>query len=242
MTALARMRAEATALPRVDWDNVRAGLDSRGYAVVPGALSGAACTAMRANYVKSEVFRSRVVMARHGFGQGEYQYFASPLPPLIQALRETLYENLTPVANAWAEMLGREERYPATLPAFLRHCHAQGQKRPTPLLLKYGAGDYNRLHQDLYGGVQFPLQATVLLSALGDEFDGGEFVLTESQARRQTKAEVVALTQGDMVIFAVNHRPVRSAKGHARVAMRHGVSTIRRGERYSLGIILHDAT
>lgn len=242
MTAPARMRVEANVLPRADWDTVRGSLNTTGYAVVRRALSVAECGVLRGSYAHADLFRSRVVMARHGFGQGEYQYFVSPLPPLIQTLRETLYANLAPVANGWAEMLKQEGRYPATLRAFLQHCHAHGQKRPTPLLLKYGAGDYNRLHQDLYGGVQFPLQATVVLSAPGDEFDGGEFVLTQSQARRQTKAEVVSLDQGDMVIFAVNHRPVSSAKGHARAQMRHGVSTIRRGERYSLGVILHDAT
>lgn len=242
MTALAKMRAEANVLPRADWDAVRAGLETAGYAVIPGALSVGECRALRESYARAELFRSRVVMARYGFGQGEYQYFAAPLPPMIQALRETLYNNLAPVANDWAERLGQAVRYPKTLRAFLAHCHAEGQRRPTPLLLKYGAGDYNRLHQDLYGGVQFPLQATVLLSARGGEFDGGEFVLTELQARRQTKAEVVPLEQGDMVIFAVNHRPVRSTKGFSRVAMRHGVSAIRRGARFSLGVILHDAT
>jgi hypothetical protein len=181
-------------------------------------------------------------MARHGFGQGEYQYFGYPLPTLINDIRHTVYGHLAPVANAWADMLGLAMRYPATLGAYLEHCHSQGQTRPTPLLLKYGQGDYNRLHQDLYGGEQFPLQAAVLLSAPERDFAGGEFVLTEAAPRRQTRAEVVPLTYGDMVIFAVNHRPVKSAKGFSRVAMRHGVSTVRRGARMTLGIILHDAS
>jgi len=213
-----------------------------GYALVRGALDAAECAEARELYERGDLFRSRIVMARHGFGQGEYQYFAYPLPPLIASLREALYPRLAPIASAWAEALGGEERYPATLAAFLKHCHAAGQRRPTPLMLKYGAGDYNRLHQDLYGGVQFPLQATVLLSKRGADFDGGEFVLTETAPRRQSRAEVVPLEQGDMVIFAVNQRPVRGAKRAYRVAMRHGVSTVRRGSRTTLGIILHDAS
>ncbi len=229
-------------LDGLDWAAIAEELRARGHAVIPGALSLNACADVRALYEHEDLFRSRVVMARYGFGQGEYQYFAYPLPPLIGGLREVLYPRLAPVANAWAEALGIDTRYPATLAAFLKHCHARGQTRPTPLLLKYGTGDYNRLHQDQYGGVQFPLQAAVLLSAPGKDFDGGEFVLTETVPRKQTRAEVVPLTQGDMVIFAVNHRPVASAKGFSRVAMRHGVSTIRHGIRMTLGIILHDAT
>jgi hypothetical protein len=204
-------------------------------------LEAVVCAEVRQFYER-DLFRSRIVMERHGFGQGEYQYFAYPLPPLIESLRQVLYLRLAPVANVWSERLGLAARYPATLDAFLKACHAEGQMRPTPLLLKYDAGDYNRLHQDLYGGGQFPLQAAVLLSAPGEDFEGGEFVLTETAPRRQTRAEVVPLAQGDMVIFAVNHRPVASAKGFSRVAMRHGVSTIRRGARMTLGIIFHDAT
>jgi hypothetical protein len=224
-----------------DWDATAAGLHTQGYVVVPRVFGRDACADVRALYSRDDLFRSRVVMARHGFGQGEYQYFRAPLPALIEELRHALYRRLARVANDWNEMLGAEARYPATLEVFLAHCHAQGQTRPTPLLLKYGAGDYNRLHQDLYGGVQFPLQVAVLLSAPGEDFDGGEFVLTETAPRRQSRAEVVPLAQGDMVIFAVNHRPVRSAKGLSRVTMRHGVSTIRRGARMTLGIIFHDA-
>ncbi len=227
-------------LANVDWAQIEAALNERGYAVIDRVFDQADCEQVRAFYDHGELFRSRIVMARHGFGQGEYQYFAYPLPALITSLREMLYTRLAPVANAWSSALGNEVRYPAKLSAFLKDCHRQGQKRPTPLLLKYGAGDYNRLHQDLYGGVQFPLQATVLLSAARD-FDGGEFVLTETAPRRQTRAEVVNLDQGDMVLFAVNQRPVRSIKGFSRVAMRHGVSTVRLGVRMTLGIIFHDA-
>lgn len=238
----ARAAEPAARLDQLDWAPVVAALHARGFAVVPRAMTVPACAEFRSLYALEAVFRSRVVMARHGFGQGEYQYFAYPLPEPVEALRYVLYARLAPVANAWAEALGRDERYPASLDVFLKACHASGQMRPTPLLLKYATGDHNRLHQDLYGGVQFPLQAAVLLSAPGVDFDGGEFVLTETAPRKQTRAEVVPLTQGDMVIFAVNHRPVASAKGFSRVAMRHGVSTIRRGSRMALGIILHDAT
>ncbi len=232
----------AAVLPNVDWTGIERELDQAGHALVRGAFAAEDCAHVRGWYAQEGLFRSRVVMARHGFGQGEYQYFAYPLPGAIEALRHTLYEHLAPVANAWSATLGSDVQYPAELQSFLAQCHAQGQTRPTPLMLKYGPGDYNRLHQDLYGGIQFPLQAAVLLGAPGKDFDGGEFVLTETAPRRQTRAEVVPLDQGDMVIFAVNHRPVRSAKGFSRVAMRHGVSTLRRGERYTLGIILHDAT
>lgn len=232
----------AERLDGLDWTAIVAALHARGHAVIPGALTATECEDAQALYERQDLFRSRIVMARHGFGQGEYQYFAYPLPDPIETMRQSLYPRLAPVANAWSEALGLDARYPATLDAFLKHCHVTGQARPTPLLLKYGAGDYNRLHQDLYGGVQFPLQAAVLLSAPGEDFDGGEFVLTETVPRKQTRAEVVPLRPGDMVIFAVNHRPQPSAKGFSRVAMRHGVSTIRRGARMTLGIIFHDAT
>jgi hypothetical protein len=245
MTALLKAAVPASGavarLEAADWDVVGQALHERGHVVLPGVFDAAACEDVRSLYERAELFRSRVVMARHGFGQGEYQYFGYPLPAVIDGLRHALYRRLVPVADAWARMLGSGAHYPATLDAYLAHCHAEGQTRPTPLLLKYGPGDYNRLHQDLYGGVQFPLQAAVLLNAPGEDFAGGEFVLTETAPRRQTRAEVVPLAQGDMVIFAVNHRPVTSAKGFSRVAMRHGVSTIRRGARMTLGIILHDA-
>ena len=232
--AVARLRAG-------DWAAVGEQLHGQGYAVVPGVFDAPDCEEVRGLYERADLFRSRVVMARHGFGQGEYQYFGYPLPALINDLRHTIYGHLAPIANTWAEALGVATRYPATLDPYLEHCHSQGQTRPTPLLLKYAQGDYNRLHQDLYGGEQFPLQAAVLLNAPERDFACGEFVLTETAPRRQTRAEVVPLAQGDMVIFAVNHRPVKSAKGFSRVAMRHGVSTVRRGARMTLGIILHDA-
>jgi len=234
--------ATRAALSAVVWDELERDLHANGHAVARGVFSAARCAEVRSWYAQSDLFRSKVVMGRHGFGQGEYQYFAYPLPSLIEDMRHALYERLSPIANAWAEQMGSPVRYAGDLDAFLAHCRDEGQTRPTPLLLKYGAGDYNRLHQDLYGGVQFPIQAAVLLSAPGRDFDGGEFVLTETAPRRQTRAEVVPLGQGDMVVFAVNARPVKSAKGLSRVAMRHGVSTVRKGERYTLGIILHDAT
>ena len=225
----------------IDWHAAAAALRERGFAVARGVLSARACAEVRSWYARSDLFRSRIVMARHGFGQGEYQYFAYPLPPLIDDLRHALYAQLAPIATVWAERLGTKATYARDLDGFLAHCRAAGQVRPTPLLLRYGPEDYNRLHQDLYGGVQFPVQAAILLSAPGRDFEGGEFVLTETAPRRQTRAEVVPLGQGDMVLFAVNHRPVKSPKGFSRVAMRHGVSTVRMGERYTLGIILHDA-
>jgi hypothetical protein len=233
--AVARLQA-------ADWATIGERLHGQGCAVVPSVFDASDCEEVRGLYERADLFRSRVVMARHGFGQGEYQYFGYPLPALINDLRHTIYGHLAPVANVWAEVLGSTARYPATLDTYLEHCHRHGQTRPTPLLLKYGQGDYNRLHQDLYGGEQFPLQAALLLSAPERDFVGGEFVLTETAPRRQTRAEVVPLTQGDMVIFAVNHRPVKSAKGYSRVAMRHGVSTVRRGARMTLGIIFHDAS
>ncbi|NOT41555.1 MAG: proline hydroxylase [Alphaproteobacteria bacterium] len=245
MTALRKVAAvesgAAVRLQNADWVAVADALHARGYATLSSVLDPSKCQAVRELYERPALFRSRVVMARHGFGQGEYQYFSYPLSVEIDALRHDFYRPLAPVANIWAERLGSDRRYPAELDDYLARCHHQGQKRPTPLLLKYGPGDYNRQHQDLYGGEQFPLQAAVLLSAPGSDFAGGEFVLTETAPRRQTRAEVVPLTQGDVVIFAVNHRPVPSAKGFSRVAMRHGVSTVRVGLRMTLGIIFHDA-
>ena len=242
---MATMMEPARGMPRavlsaVDWAAVERDLHAQGFAVARGVFDAATCAEVRDWYAQ-DLFRSRVVMARHGFGQGEYQYFSYPLPTLIDEMRHELYAHLAPIAAIWAERLGADVSHARDLDGFLAHCHAQGQKRPTPLLLKYGPGDYNRLHQDLYGGVQFPIQAAVLLSAPGHDFDGGAFVLTETAPRRQTRAEVVPLGPGDMILFAVNQRPVASAKGFSRVAMRHGVSTVRTGERYTLGVILHDA-
>jgi hypothetical protein len=218
-----------------------ASLDERGWALLPGLLSAARCRQVASGYDDAAQFRSRVVMARHGFGRGEYQYFADPLPELIRELRSHLYAALAPVANRWNEALGKQQRFPAAHSDFLAQCHAAGQTRPTPLLLRYGAGDYNCLHQDLYGEQVFPLQATVLLSRPGLDFTGGEFVLTEQRPRRQSRVEVVPLNQGDAVVFAVNERPVTGARGSYRLKMRHGVSRIRGGQRHTLGIIMHDA-
>lgn len=216
-------------------------LDVNGYAVVP-LLTAEECAALAARYDDGTRFRSRIVMARHGYGQGEYQYFAYPLPPVIVALREALYAPLAPIANRWNEAMNIDVRYPPDHAAFIARCHRAGQQRPTPLLLRYRAGDYNRLHQDIYGEHVFPLQATVLLSQPETDFTGGEFVLIEQRARMQSRAEVVPLNQGDAVIFAVNQRPVPSARGFTRVTMRHGVSKLRSGARMTLGVILHDAT
>jgi hypothetical protein len=226
-----------TQSPSID----HASLDERGWALLPGLLSAARCRQVASGYDDAAQFRSRVVMARHGFGRGEYQYFADPLPELIRELRSHLYAALAPVANRWNEALGKQQRFPAAHSDFLAQCHAAGQTRPTPLLLRYGTGDYNCLHQDLYGEQVFPLQATVLLSQPGLDFTGGEFVLTEQRPRRQSRVEVVPLNQGDAVVFAVNERPVTGARGSYRLKMRHGVSRIRGGQRHTLGIIMHDA-
>jgi len=224
----------------IDWAAVAASLDERGYATTPPLLAADQCRALGSLYAEEGAFRSRVVMARHGFGQGEYKYLRYPLPRAVEALRHAIYPALAPIAHRWGKALGEERRYPATLDAYLNACHAAGQERPTPLILKYGAGDYNCLHQDLYGDMVFPLQMTVLLSDPA-AFAGGEFVLVEQRPRRQSKAEVVALGQGDAVIFAVHHRPVQGTRGFYRVNQRHGVSRLRSGERYTLGVIFHDA-
>ena len=226
----------------IDCTGVAHDLDLRGWAVLPGLLDPAECDATAALYGPSETFRSHIVMARHGFGQGEYRYFAYPLPPLITALRSELYAPLAQIANRWQTRMGMESRFPADHAAFLARCHSAGQKRPTPLLLKYGPGDYNCLHQDLYGDHVFPLQVAVLLSAPASDFTGGEFVLTEQRPRMQSRVEVVPLGKGDAVVFAVNTRPHRGTRGDYRVTMRHGVSRLRSGQRHTLGIIFHDAT
>lgn len=229
-------------LAKLDWSAIAQELDASGSAVTPPILSADQCAELIATYNDDALFRSRVVMARHGFGKGEYKYFAYPLPKLILSLRTVLYERLAPIANGWDVMLGREPSFPASHDDYLATCHAAGQARPTPLLLKYGAGDYNCLHQDLYGGHVFPLQAAFLLSNPIEDFSGGEFVLTEQRPRMQSRAEVAPLAMGQAVIFAVNERPVRGTKGVYRVKMRHGVSRVRSGSRHTLGVILHDAT
>jgi len=216
-------------------------LNAQGWSIVRGVLDAPACESMRESYERDAPFRSRVVMQRHGFGRGEYKYFAYPLPPLVARLRAQLYPLLAPIANSWHERLGLAPRFPTTHAEFVQRCHEAGQERPTPLLLRYRAGDHNCLHQDLYGEHVFPLQCVFLLSRPGAEFDGGELVLTEQRPRMQSRASVLPLEQGDLAVFAVNHRPVRGVRGDYRVAMRHGVSTLRSGERFTLGIIFHDA-
>ena len=225
----------------IDWERVGAELDAYGCAVLPALLDAEQCEAYAAAYAQDALFRSRVVMERHGFGRGEYRYFAYPLPPGLAALRAALYPPLARIANRWQAALGQEERYPDEHTAYLARCHAAGQTRPTPLLLRYGAGDYNCLHQDLYGEHVFPLQVAVLLSRPWDDFSGGEFVLTEQRPRMQSRAEVVPLFQGDAVVFPVHTRPVNGTRGIYRVNMRHGVSRVRSGHRHTLGIIFHDA-
>jgi uncharacterized protein len=224
-----------------DWSALADSLSLHGHAVIAQLLTKAQCGAVAALYAEPQPFRSRVVMQRHGYGQGEYQYFSYPLPPLVAQLRAMLYPKLVKVANAWNEAMGIAVRFPPTHDEFLARCHAAGQTRPTPLLLQYGAGDYNCLHQDLYGEHVFPIQVAVLLSQPDLDFTGGEFVLTEQRPRMQSRAEVVPLTQGDAVAFAVHHRPVQGSRGFYRVNMRHGVSTVRSGQRHTLGIIFHDA-
>jgi uncharacterized protein len=234
----------ATAKPsldRLDWTAVEHDLDAVGSAVLDGLLSPDECGALAALYDDESAFRSRIVMARHGFGRGEYQYFAYPLPARIAGLRTALYARLAPVANCWSEALAGNVCYPASHAAFLARCHSAGQRKPTPLLLRYEAGDYNCLHQDLYGEHVFPLQVAILLSQPGRDFNGGEFVMTEQRPRMQSRAEVVPLRQGDGVVFAVHHRPVQGTRGVYRVNLRHGVSRIRAGRRHTLGIIFHDA-
>jgi hypothetical protein len=225
----------------VDWADVAAQLDARGYATLERVLDAEACAALAALWDDADRFRKRVVMAQHGFGSGEYQYFAQPLPAPVAKLRAALYPRLAPVANRWSEALREAARFPASLAEYLERCHRAGQQRPTPLLLRYGPGDYNCLHQDLYGEQVFPLQATVLLSQPGRDFTGGEFLLTEQRPRMQSRAEVVPLRQGDAVIFAVRHRPAQGKRGAHRLTVRHGVSTLRSGQRFALGVIFHDA-
>ena len=226
----------------IDGATLEGDLDAQGWSVVRDLLTAAECDELASLYTQDAGFRSRVVMARHGFGKGEYRYFSYPLPPLVQGLRTALYPRLAPLANRWHERMGISVRFPAEHAEFIARCAASGQARPTPLLLQYGAGDYNCLHQDLYGEHVFPLQLAVLLSEPATDFGGGEFVLTEQRPRMQTRAAVVPLTKGDAVVFAVNSRPVRGTRGDYRVKLRHGVSKITEGHRHTLGIIFHDAS
>jgi uncharacterized protein len=231
--------------PRVDplgWQRIGKELDEQGSSLLPGVLSREECQALAGVYPEDGLFRSRVVMGRHGFGRGEYKYFSYPLPQVIQELRTALYSRLAPVANGWNIAMGIDVRYPDNHHEFLQRCHNAGQLRPTPLLLQYGEGDYNCLHQDLYGEHVFPIQVAILLSEPGRDFTGGEFVLTEQRPRMQSRPEVVPLRQGDAVAFAVHHRPVQGTRGTYRVNLRHGVSRLRSGRRHTAGIIFHDAT
>ncbi len=231
----------AARVDAIDWAQAENELDTHGCAVLKGLLSPAQCRALAALYPVDAHFRSRIVMGRHGFGRGEYKYFAYPLPEVIAGLRPALYARLQGIANRWNEAMGIDIRYPEQHDAFLKRCHAAGQTRPTPLLLQYEAGDYNCLHQDLYGEHVFPLQVAILLSEPGRDFTGGEFVLTEQRPRMQSRAEVVPLLQGDAVAFAVHHRPVQGTRGTYRVNLRHGVSRVRSGQRHTAGVIFHDA-
>jgi hypothetical protein len=238
-----RFESEAAAarVAAIDWTQAASDLEAQGCAVLKGLLTPDECDAMAALYGEDKIFRSRVVMGRHGFGRGEYKYFAYPLPQPIAGLRPLLYERLQSIANSWNQAMGIDIRYPEDHEAFLERCHKAGQLRPTPLLLQYVAGDYNCLHQDLYGEHVFPLQVAILLSEPRRDFEGGEFVLTEQRPRMQSRAEVVPLNQGDAVAFAVHVRPVRGTRGVYRVNMRHGVSRLRSGRRHTVGVIFHDA-
>lgn len=227
--------------PALEWKRISSDLDEFGVALTGPLLNRETGRALRSLYADDDRFRSRIVMQRHGFGSGEYKYFANPLPGPVRALREMFYENLAPIADRWNERMGIGRRYPAGLDDFLAECHADGQTKPTPLLLKYGVGDYNCLHQDVYGRHLFPIQLVILLSEPGEEFSGGEFVLTEQRPRMQSRAEVLPLKMGEGALFAVNDRPKAGTRGDYRVKMRHGVSRIRAGERFTTGIIFHDA-
>ena len=234
--------ALAARIASLEWDRIEAELEQLGRATVPQLLTPEECTGLIALYGEDASFRSTIVMARHNFGRGEYRYFDYPLPPIIAVLRARLYPHLAPLANRWSKRLGDARRFPPTHDAYIERCHAAGQTRPTPLLLRYREGDYNCLHRDLYGEQVFPLQATLLLSAPGRDFEGGEFVLVEQRPRMQSRADVVPLARGDCVVFAVNERPVHGTRGFYRVQLRHGVSRVRRGLRHTAGIIFHDAT
>jgi len=231
----------AARVAAIDWPQAESDLDTQGRAVLKGLLTAEECRTLAALYPDDAIFRSRIVMGRHGFGRGEYKYFAYPLPSPIAELRLALYARLHGIANRWNETMGIDIRYPESHEAFLTRCHDAGQLRPTPLLLQYGPGDYNCLHQDLYGEHVFPLQVAILLSEPGRDFEGGEFVLTEQRPRMQSRADVVRLRQGDAVAFAVHVRPVQGTRGFYRVNMRHGVSQIRSGHRHTVGVIFHDA-
>jgi len=241
-TAAPDVRSIGARVDEHDWPELSQHLDAHGYAILPKLLSESETAALVASYDEPRTFRSRIVMAQHGFGRGEYKYFAYPLPGIVAGLRSSLYRRLVPVANRWNGLMGIDLRFPETHDEFRRVCHEAGQLRPTPLLLQYTEGDFNALHQDVYGDHVFPLQAAILLSAPGADFTGGEFVLVEQRPRMQSRAEVVPLGRGDCVVWAVRHRHVRGTRGTYRVSMRHGVSRVRSGRRHTLGVIFHDAT
>ncbi|WP_434610279.1 2OG-Fe(II) oxygenase [Pseudomonas sp. R1-7] len=228
-------------LADLDWPSLAESLDQDGCAIIRNLLSATQCRKLSSLYADSGLFRSRIIMAHHGFGRGEYQYFAYPLPDAIQQLRQSLYPMLVPLANRWNECMGLDARYPDKHADFIQRCHAAGQQRPTPLLLQYAPEDYNCLHQDLYGEHVFPLQVAILLSEPGEDFTGGEFVLTEQRPRMQSRPQVIDLKQGDALVFAVHQRPVKGIRGYYRVNLRHGVSRVHSGRRHTLGIIFHDA-
>ena len=242
MSTATKTRNASDHAKAIDWSAVSTDLDVQGWAILPKLLSAKECEAVAGLYGEEHGFRSHIVMARHGFGRGEYKYFSYPLPQLVESLRTTLYPHLARIANRWHETMGMDVRFPADHAAFIARCHAAGQARPTPLLLQYGKDDYNCLHQDLYGEHVFPLQVATLLSAPDEDFEGGEFVLTEQRPRMQSRAAVVPLKKGDAVVFAVHSRPVQGTRGPYRVNLRHGVSKLRSGHRHTLGIIFHDAT
>ncbi|MBN3762624.1 2OG-Fe(II) oxygenase [Burkholderia sp. Ac-20365] len=238
---IASPQAIAERVDAIDWSRAASELDAHGCALLTGLLNAEECNALSALYPRDDLYRSRVVMARHGFGRGEYKYFDYPLPDVVGALRTAVYPHLAPLANSWNETMRIDVRFPPIHADFLRRCHQAGQLRPTPLILQYAAGDFNCLHQDLYGEHVFPIQLAILLSEPGKDFTGGEFVLTEQRPRMQSRAEVVPLRKGDAVMFAVHHRPVQGTRGAYRVNMRHGVSRLRSGHRHTLGVIFHDA-
>ncbi|CAA9888433.1 Proline hydroxylase [Candidatus Methylobacter favarea] len=248
MTVRAKIKTDIVSVPPIpervnalEWQRVSQDLDSQGNALLENLISSAECRTLAELYTKEAIFRRRIIMEQHGYGQGEYKYFSYPLPDMIDGLRMAIYPHLAPLANRWNEAMGIDVRYPAQHADFIARCHEAGQIRPTPLLLQYQTGDYNCLHQDLYGEHVFPLQVAILLSEPGTDFTGGEFVLTEQRPRRQARPEVVPLRQGDAVIFAVHRRPMQSIRGIYKVNLRHGVSRVRSGHRYTLGIIFHDA-
>ena len=240
--AITQAQDVAGRVKALDWERVSKDLDAQGCAMIERLLSPAECEALAELYPEDSIFRSRVVMGRHGFGRGEYKYFSYPLPDIVAGLRTSIYPHLVPIANRWNTAMGIDARYPAQHADFIAQCHDAGQLRPTPLLLQYAADDYNCLHQDLYGAQVFPFQVTILLSEPGRDFTGGEFVLTEQRPRMQSRPEVVPLRQGDAVVFAVHHRPVQGTRGFYRVNLRHGVSRLRSGHRHTVGVIFHDAT